>query len=95
MPTVSDEELAVARVYSEAMLGLAEAKGEADSLLEELLDLSAYLETNPEFEKFLTSPMVDPDKRRGTIERTFRGRASEKTRCRSRNAAVTPLCRTT
>ena len=41
MAGVTHEQLAVARVYSTAMLELAQAQGEADSLREELLDFIA------------------------------------------------------
>lgn len=77
MPTVSDKELALAQVYSTAMLELAEAKGEADSLLAELLDLSAYLAKNADLEAFFYSPMLDVDARAKSIERIFRGKAGD------------------
>ena len=77
MATPSDQELALARVYSAAILELAEAKGEADSLLAELLDLSAYLAKDPEFDAFFRSPMLDPEAREKSIERIFRGKASD------------------
>ena len=77
MATVSDKEFALARVYSAAMLELAEAKGEADSLLAELLDLSAYLAKNADFDAFFSSPMLDVDARTKSIERIFRGKAGD------------------
>ena len=77
MAGVTDEQLAVARVYSTAMLELAQDKGEADSLREELLDLLAYLDRSPEFDSFLSSPTVDVAARRASIEKVFRGRASD------------------
>ena len=67
MPSVSDKEITVARVYSGAMLRLAEAKGEADSLLGELDELVG----------FLSSPMIDPDLRKGSLEKLFRGKVSD------------------
>jgi F-type H+-transporting ATPase subunit delta len=77
MATFNDKELALARVYSNAMLELAEAKGEADSLLEELLDLSAFLDKNAELEAFFSSPTVDTEARERSTEKIFRGRASD------------------
>jgi F-type H+-transporting ATPase subunit delta len=77
MATFNDKELALARVYSNAMLQLADAKGEADSLLEELLDLSAYLDKNAELDAFFSSPTVDTGARERSTEKIFRGRASE------------------
>ncbi len=77
MAGLSDKELALAQVYSTAMLELAESKGEADSLLEELLALAALVEENAELDAFFSSPTVDPDSREKSIERIFRGRASD------------------
>jgi len=77
MATVSDKELALAQVYSAAMLELADAKDEADSLLAELLDLSAYLATNADLDAFFLSPMLDVDARAKSIERIFRGKAGD------------------
>lgn len=77
MATVNDRELAIGRIYSKAMLDLAEERGEADGLLGELQDLVAYLDRNPEFEQFLGSPLVDDEDRARTLDRAFRGRASD------------------
>ena len=77
MAGVTHEQLAVARVYSTAMLELAQAQGEADSLREELLDLVAYLDRSPEFDSFLARPTVDVAARRESIEKVLRGRASD------------------
>jgi len=77
MPKISDKELAVARVYSSAMLGLAQASGQADALLDELGELVALLEKNPELDGFLSSPMIDPEARKRSIEKLFRGKVSD------------------
>ena len=77
MAGVTHEQLAVARVYSTAMLELAQAQGEADSLREELLDLVAYLDRSPELDSFLARPTVDVAARCASIEKIFRGRASD------------------
>ena len=77
MAEASDKEFALARVYGGAMFELAEAQGQADAMLEELLDLVTVLDGNPEFETFLASPMVDPEVRRASIQKIFRGRASD------------------
>ena len=76
MANVTDKEIAVARVYSSSMLQLAEARGEADDLLAELLALSRQLEKNPEFESVLSSPRIDAKARETTLEKIFRGRVS-------------------
>ncbi|HWM93621.1 MAG TPA: ATP synthase F1 subunit delta [Thermoanaerobaculia bacterium] len=77
MATVNDRELAIARIYSKAMLDLAEEQGEADNLLGELQEAVKFLGRSPEFEQFLGSPLVDDEDRSRTLERAFRGRASD------------------
>lgn len=77
MPETNDRALAVARVYSHSMLELAEARGEAKSLLEELQELTAYLGGHPAFADFLSSPLVDVGAREKALERLFRGRMSD------------------
>jgi F-type H+-transporting ATPase subunit delta len=77
MASVSDRELSIARVYSKAMLDLAEERGEADALLDELQELVRYLDRNSELEQFLGSPLVDDDDRARVLEKVFRGRASD------------------
>ena len=77
MANVSDQELSIARLYSRAMLQLAEERGETESLLEELGGLVDYLDRNPDFERFLASPLVDGEERSGMLERAFRGKASD------------------
>ena len=77
MASFDDRELALAGVYSNAMLELAEAGGQADKLRDELLDLAAYVEADAQFETFLSSPLVDAEERQQTIEKLFRGRYSD------------------
>lgn len=77
MAKVNDKELAVARVYSRAMLDLAESKGQADEVLEELGWLAERADQDEGFDHFLSSPMVDPDLRAGSIDKMFRGKLSD------------------
>ncbi len=77
MRKVDDKALALARVYADSMLTLAKAERQEESLLEELRDLGNYLEENEGFARFLLSPMVDDDPRRESIEKIFRGNASD------------------
>ncbi len=77
MAKISDKEIALARVYSGAMLALAETQGQGDSLLEELTDLVALLDKDQALNRFFCSPDVDPEIRKGTMEKVFRGRASD------------------
>lgn len=77
MATVDDRELAVGRIYGQAMLALAEERGEADVLLDELGELVKFLDSSPEFETFLGSPLIEEDERTPALERIFRGRATD------------------
>lgn len=77
MARVSDKELALARVYSQAMIALSTGAGDTQTLGEELNDLAAYLDANPAFDRFLSSPTVDPESRRAALEKLFRGRYSD------------------
>jgi F-type H+-transporting ATPase subunit delta len=70
-------DLGLARTYSRAILALAEQNGQGDALAEELDDLVELLDRTPELERFLASPLVGEDGRRQTIEKAFRGKASD------------------
>ncbi len=77
MSSLDDKTIAVARVYSEALLNLACKLGEEDSLLSELRGLTSVVEANPEFRDFLSSPLVDATPRKGSLEKMFRNNASD------------------
>lgn len=77
MPEIKPQELAVARVYAQAMLQLAKTRGETDSLLAELLDLAALVDRDGDVRTFLTSPSVGAEGRRLSIEKLFRGKYSD------------------
>ena len=72
-----DRLTAVARVYADALLGLAERRGEADELGEELRALAAEVERDAALRAFLLTPLVDAEARATSLERIFRGRASD------------------
>jgi len=74
---VDDRQLAVARVYAESLLALAEEQGLADETLEELQDLVALQQAKPELATFFSSPLVDESARRDAIDRSLRSRAGE------------------
>lgn len=74
---ISEKHIAVARVYSDALMELAEAQDAVESLEEELQELTAQVEQNPQLRAFLESPLVDADKRRTALEHMFRGRLSD------------------
>jgi len=77
MPNVSDQELALGRVYATAMLQLAESLGETDALLEELRDFAGRVQRDADLRGFLSSPVVDAKTRQKMIEKIFRGRRSD------------------
>lgn len=77
MSGFDDRHTAVAKVYAIAILELAERKGEEDSLLEELQELASYLDENPDFDAFLSSPMIEDSARERVIEKVFRSHASD------------------
>ena len=77
MAGASDIELALAKVYSKAMLDLAESQGQADDLLDELLALMEMLDKNAQLDAFMSSPTVDVAARAQTLEEAVRGKASD------------------
>ncbi|MGD2108332.1 MAG: ATP synthase F1 subunit delta [Phycisphaerae bacterium] len=77
MAEFEGQEMAVARVYAGAMLELAEARNETAQLQTELLELAERVDTNPDFARFLSSPLVDAKARRAALEKLFRGRYSD------------------
>ena len=74
MATVDQQDEAVARVYGTALFDLAQSKDQADTLFEELGDLTAHLERDVDFADFLSTPAVNTAVRGDVIEKLFRGR---------------------
>ncbi|GAB4133508.1 MAG: ATP synthase F1 subunit delta [Thermogutta sp.] len=69
----------IAAVYAEALLDVAEATGEADSLVQELEDLvREVLDSYPEFEDILGSSVVSHEEKTQILRRVFGGRASNR-----------------
>ena len=77
MAATDDRSMAVARVYTDAMLDLAEARGQEDELGDELAALAEVYRRDPQFERFVSSPLVDAEEREASLERMLRGRASD------------------
>ena len=77
MARLDEKQVAVARVYSRAMLDLAISGDGAESLLEELEELMTLLEGQEDLNGFFSSPMVEPTERAKVLEKLFRGRASD------------------
>ncbi|MCC7293339.1 MAG: ATP synthase F1 subunit delta [Phycisphaerales bacterium] len=68
---------AIAGVYADAILGLAEERKQADALLDEIVELQQLLDTDATLGAFLTSAQIDAKQRAATIEKVLRGRAGD------------------
>lgn len=77
MQAVNEVGAAIAGVYAKALLGLAEQAGVRDAVLEELDELVRHASREPEFERFLSSTVIDEEARRSSLEKMLRGRASD------------------
>ncbi len=77
MPKADDKQMAVAQVYGRAMHDLAVSTGAADALAEELAELAGHVADNPEIGNFFATPLVDVQDRAKTLEKLFRGKASD------------------
>ena len=75
--TVDERSLVLGRIYAKALLNLAEEQGKADELLDELNALAGYLEGHPEISELFGSPFVDVEERARSLEKVFRGHASD------------------
>ncbi len=77
MAGFSVQDLAIARVYGEAMMQLAEAQGDVDGLLDELEDFAGQIEKQEELRLYVSDPTIDTDGRAKAIEKLFRGRYTD------------------
>ena len=77
MPTTDEKHMALARVYGDALLALAAARGEEDEVWESLEGLARAIEEQPDFELFLDSPLVDDAEKQAFLERLLRGRTPD------------------
>jgi F-type H+-transporting ATPase subunit delta len=77
MSHVDERDLALGALYATAMWAVAEQQDLTSTLLDEVHDLSTYLEKHPEFGTFLSSPTVDTNARANVIEKLFRGKYSD------------------
>lgn len=77
MPKKTDELMALADVYADALLKAADEKGAAEEVAGEFADLIRYMDGDSEFARFLIADSVDDDPRRVSLEKLFRGRMSD------------------
>lgn len=73
----SEQEIAIARVYAQAALSLAEGRGQAEEVLTELEGLLSLMDRDPAFESFLGSPLVEAQERKAALDRMGRGQINE------------------
>jgi F-type H+-transporting ATPase subunit delta len=74
-----DKQSGVAVVYAEALHQLAEARGAADEVLGELRWLADQIGEKPDFERFVSSPMIDAKERAASLDKMLRGKLSDTT----------------
>jgi F-type H+-transporting ATPase subunit delta len=77
MPAAAERRSALARIYAQALLDVADERGAADDVLSELEELRRHAATHSDFAAFLASPAVDEEARSSVLERLLRGHASE------------------
>lgn len=77
MSSIDDKTIAIARVYSEALLSLARSQGREEGFHHELLELVELQERDPAVADLLNNPLIEPQRRRASLERAFRNRASD------------------
>ena len=80
MTTTSETVDAVARVYAQSLLELAEAAGGDEKIIETSTELMAIMEiirSDESTAEFLRSPIVEQEKRATAIRRIFEGRVSD------------------
>jgi F-type H+-transporting ATPase subunit delta len=73
----SDDSMAVADVYAEALLLAAREQGQEEEVAVEMADLVRFMDAHPDFDAFLTSETVGDDARRDSLEKLFRGRMND------------------
>jgi F-type H+-transporting ATPase subunit delta len=67
----------VARVYSEALFGIAQAKGAVEDTVRELEAFLQLVRGNRDVALFLTSPVLEPAVKVALLRKAMEGRASE------------------
>src|SRR5215208_2649407 len=77
MAKVDDRQLALGTIYARAILDVAEQRGLADQVLDELAGIADYMDRDASLAEYLSSPLVDVDAKARLVEKAFRGRASD------------------
>lgn len=79
MSSQSEKQAGIGQVYAEALHQLAESRGIADDVLEELGWLAGQIAEQPELERFVSSPLIDAGDRATSLDKMFRGKLSDTT----------------
>jgi F-type H+-transporting ATPase subunit delta len=66
----------VARVYAEALFGIAKDRGEVEALGAELGELAELVRKAPELQRFLATPVLEPAVKVAHLRKAMEGRAS-------------------
>ena len=77
MAELKEETMVVADLYAGAVLDAAEDAQQQRELAAQLEDLVAYVGRDRSFAQFLSAATVDPEARRASLERLFRGRMDD------------------
>jgi F-type H+-transporting ATPase subunit delta len=73
----NEQSLAIARVYAEALLSLADARGTAETIGEELAGVVTLLVDSPELDQVFRDPFVGPESKGRLLEDALRGRVDD------------------
>ena len=74
---IDESNLSIARVYAQALLGLAADTGQADGVREELAELGRLLDQNADFERFVSNLLIDEKETRVVLERLLRNKSND------------------
>ena len=77
MAQLKEETMVVADLYAGAVLDAAEDAEQQREIAAQLEDLVAYVDRDRDFARFLIAATVDPEARRASLERLFRGRLND------------------
>ena len=77
MPSPDEGVKDVAELYAGALLELADERGLAEQVLEELEGLAALVRRDTELRDFFSSPLISESDRRQVLESSFRGKLDD------------------
>lgn len=72
-------ELTVEITYGKALFEAAADRNKVDAILEELTEISAIFQQNPDFYEFFSTPVISEQEKKLVVEQIFEGRISQET----------------